>query len=99
VTRELDWIRVNGKTQPVAIYELVGEAADVSDARRDAIACYAEGLARYRDGRWRDAIVAFGEALFAKPDDGPSKVMKIRSRLYEQNAPFAWDGIHGMTTK
>jgi adenylate cyclase len=42
--RELDWIRVKGKQEPVAIYELVCEAGALEPARRELHSRFAAGL-------------------------------------------------------
>lgn len=97
--RELDWIRVKGKAQPVAIYELLGEAGRVPAATRHVLAHYAEGLASYRRGRWKDAAAAFERALIADPDDRPSALFLSRCAAYEASAPVGWDGVHVMHTK
>ena len=97
--RELDWIRVKGKKQPVAIYELAAETDRLDDRRRQVFIRYAEGLACYRAGRWRDAAAAFDAALAIDPQDAPSRTFASRCRYYLEHAPADWDGVHVMTTK
>ena len=97
--RELDWIRVKGKAQPVAIYELAGELGSVSPERRAVFATYAEGLTQYRQGEWIAAARAFSAALALDPHDGPSAVMAARVAHYAAHLPQAWDGVHVMSFK
>jgi adenylate cyclase len=97
--RELDWIRVKGKTRPVAIYELAAEAGGVSPARRALFDVYADGLAKYRAGAWTDAAAAFSRALEIEPADAPSRLFLDRSRDFAQHPPDTWDGVHVMRTK
>jgi adenylate cyclase len=97
--RELDWIRVKGKTRPVAIYELASESGGLTPHRRELFARYEEGLAAYREGRWQAAITAFRAALSLDPDDGPSRTMSARSEQYIEHPPDEWDGVHVMKTK
>jgi adenylate cyclase len=98
--RELDWIRVKGKAQPVAIYELLSEAGALPDERRAGLARFAEGLAHYRARQWRDAGRAFQAALAIDGGDGPSRVFLERCVRYtDAPPPEAWDGVHVMTTK
>jgi adenylate cyclase len=98
--RELDWIRVKGKTDPVAIYELLAEAGRLPDQAVRVRDRFAEGLALYRAQKWDAATSAFGAALAIDADDGPSLVFLDRCA---QNAaappPPGWDGVHVMTTK
>ena len=98
-TREIDWIRVKGKLQPVAIYELVGERDGIDERRREAFKRYAEGLHLYRGQRWTEAAAAFAQALSLDPADGPSLAMAARCDYYRAHAPDAWDGVHVMHSK
>ena len=97
--RELDWVRVKGKTQPVAIYELAAEAGQLPAKRREVFLRFGEGLAFYREGRWSLAATAFGQALALDPHDGPSHVFLARTAEYLRRPPDAWDGVHVMITK
>src|SRR6202158_786173 len=54
--RELDAIRVQGRSTPVKIYELLAEAGQETPQQVTAAAAYAEGLAHWR-GREFDAAV------------------------------------------
>jgi adenylate cyclase len=94
--RELDWIRVKGRAGPVAIYELVGEVGQVSGSQREVFQHYAEGLARYREQRWSQAAVAFGNALQVDPADGPSRTLAARCAAYQRCPPTEWDGVHSV---
>ena len=98
--RELDWIRVKGKQQPVAIYELAGETGEIDGRRRELFVRYAEGLAAYRAARWRDATAAFAAALEIDPADGPSQTLAASVAAYLTNGtPSDWDGVHVMRGK
>ena len=98
--RELDWIRVKGKQEPVAIYELVCEAGALEPARRELHSRFAAGLTAYRAGRWADATAHLDAALAIDPSDGPSLVFKDRcARFTVTGPPDAWDGVYVMTTK
>ena len=97
--RELDWIRVKGKERPVAIYELVAETGKLDSSGRELFKRFAEGLALYRDGRWREAASCFERALSVAPADAPSAVFAARCAYYEQHRPDTWDGVHVMHTK
>ena len=98
-TRELDWIRVKGKMKPVAIYELVSEAGALDDRRKETFRRYADGLAFYRAGQWKEAAAAFDAALSLDPSDGPSRALAARCAYYQRHAPPVWDGVHVMDSK
>ena len=98
--RELDWIRVKGKTQPVAIYELLSEANALSEPMREVRDRYAEGLRLYRERKWREAAAKFRAALDLDPADGPSRMCLERcSHAADQPPAEPWDGVYTMTTK
>ena len=76
--RELDLIRVKGKLQPVAIYELIGCAAENSiygtpDEVRNRLDLFQRAHELYRKRRWEDAQKSFHTILDRWPDDGPSR--------------------------
>ncbi len=93
VAREVDTVKVAGKTIAVRIYELVGLAGAVDEQRLAVIAAYAEALALYRARRFSDALRAFDLVLALDAGDGPSKTLKSRCFQYGLNPPPPdWDG-------
>jgi len=102
VFRELDLIRVKGKTQPVGLYELIGtrDALGKSVELDERLALFARGRALYRDRRWADARAVFGSIAERWPDDGPARVFRERCEGYLVEEPGAdWDGVFTMTHK
>jgi adenylate cyclase len=99
VTRELDLIRVKGKKQPVAIYELLAPASEQTQYQ-ELLKDFKQGLEFYKVGRWVEASEVF-ELLAEKfPSDGPTKLLLSRSRKFLEEAPEGvWDGVYTMTTK
>jgi len=99
VFRQLDWIRVKGKHEPVAIYELLDFGGD--DGRyADLLAMFEGGLQAYRAQRWDFAVDLFDTILQVYPDDKPSKVFLTRCREFMQAPPEAgWDGVFLMKSK
>jgi adenylate cyclase len=103
VFRELDLIRVKGKSQPVTLYELVaargtpeGDAPDVEE-RLDF---FAQGRACYRERRWQDAQIVFERLLERWPEDGPARMYLNRCKEYLVAGPEEnWDGVYVMTHK
>jgi adenylate cyclase len=66
--RELDAIRVQGRSTPVKIYELLAEAGHQTAQQAEAAAAYAEGLAHWRVREFDGAAKCFERvAGFDKP--------------------------------
>jgi len=99
VSRELDLIRVKGKTKPVTIYELLGRVGD-GERFRNLLDRFHEALEAYRSGQWETAIGQFGELLRDYPDDGPTRVFIQRCwDLIETPPEEDWDGVYVMKSK
>ncbi|MBI3668298.1 MAG: CHASE2 domain-containing protein [Acidobacteria bacterium] len=83
--RELDLIRVKGKTQPVTIYELVapqGGASPAAGDLTDRLAMFARGRACYQRRQWREAQAIFEQLLARWPDDGPARRDRVAATEY-----------------
>ncbi|MGH7311293.1 MAG: adenylate/guanylate cyclase domain-containing protein, partial [Candidatus Rokuibacteriota bacterium] len=93
--REVDMVRVIGRTQSVRIYELLGHAgAPLPEEQNKALGAYAEGLEAYRQQAWEEALALFREALTLWPEDGASRTMADRCEFYRKTAPpEGWDGV------
>ena len=102
VFRELDLIRVKGKTQPVGLYELIGARDAIANiADLDAhLGQFARARELYRERRWVDAREAFVAIAERWPDDGPAHVFRQRCENYLVEEPDRdWDGVFTMTHK
>lgn len=99
--RELDFLRVKGKTKPVRVYELLAKRdRRLPKEVQTAIENFARGLEYYRRMEWVNAVKAFQQALAAKPDDGPTKEFMQRCEIFLQSPrPKDWDGVFEMRTK
>src|SRR5262249_34897964 len=99
VFRELDYIRVMGKHQPVRIYELLDFALKDRE-HQERIQLWMRGLEFYRRAAWEEAIGAFEEVLKLYPNDGPSIVFIERCEEKAREAvPETWDGVWVMKSK
>lgn len=95
--RELDFLRVKGKTTATRIFELLGEAADSS--KYPWLDDYAAALALYRKGDFLAAAAIF-ERLAGNPcHDAPSATMLLRCQRLAQDPPPDWDGIFTLDEK
>ena len=93
--REVDMVRVMGRTQAVRVYELLAKlGAPLSLEQEKALRCYAAGLEAYRQQVWDEALVLFRQTLTLWPGDGPSRAMAERCEVYRKAPPAAeWDGV------
>jgi adenylate cyclase len=99
VCRELDKIRVKGKTQPVNIYELM-DVAENRAAYESLLNAFDHAMQEYRKQNWGEAANRFAEVLSTFPDDGPTQVFLERAFEFSENAPEGeWDGVYVMKTK
>ena len=93
VFRELDIVRVKGKTEPAAIFEPLGPGADISQQTAEILDAYADALAAYRGKQWDAAATAF-ENLKQHSDDLLYNVYLDRIERFRQRPPPEdWDGI------
>lgn len=104
VTREVDWVRVKGKVQPVRIFELIGTTAPGPlSAPADMLAVvpdFETGFRLYHERKFEEAVNAFTRALSSKPDDECSQLYIERCQDYQKAAPPEdWDGVYTMKTK
>jgi adenylate cyclase len=100
-SREVDRIVVKGKSEPVAVFEVLDYHNDETFPNmRQTVAAFRDGLAAYRRQDWDAAEAAFRDALGHNPDDEVSKLYVARVAAFRENPPGAeWDGTWVMTTK
>ncbi|NCD33367.1 MAG: adenylate/guanylate cyclase domain-containing protein [Spartobacteria bacterium] len=92
-TRKLDRIVLKGKTQPVAVYEIISTLEELTAADAERIECYEKALLSYFDRQWDHAAVLLSELLMRYPDDGPSLVLSKRIQQYQNTPPPPdWNG-------
>jgi adenylate cyclase len=97
--REVDWVRVKGKLQPIKIFELISEGAASKD-KQDLLTIYNEGYQLYREGRFNESLDAFKRALAIDANDPVSQLYMERCQEYIAEAPPQdWDGVFVMKTK
>jgi adenylate cyclase len=102
VVRELDKIKVKGKTKPVAIYEVVGLGEEqVSEQKKRIIQIYQDGLMYYRDRKFRKALNEFATIIEdIDSHDKASLLHMDRCQYWMQNPPPEdWDQAWTLTEK
>lgn len=94
--RELDRVRVKGKTEPVAIYEPRGLLSEADAVELALLARWSRLLELLRTRDWDGA----GAILLELPDDGLRRLYAERLRQYRIDPPGAdWDGVTNFETK
>jgi adenylate cyclase len=99
IIREIDFIRVVGKSVPVTIFEILSEQAARNDGK-GLVEIFGRGREAYKARDWRAAKTAFEEVLQRWPNDGPARVFLDRCNEYLAEGPGAdWDGVYEMKHK
>jgi len=91
--RELDWVRVAGKTEAVTVYELLCLKGELSPHKHQTVDAYAHALAMYRQGLFLDAARVLEARLAKDPEDGPCATLHARCREYAASPPQKFDGV------
>jgi adenylate cyclase len=100
VVRELDSIRVKGKSSPTKVFELIGIVGDEeAEAKLNFLNDYNLALDHYKRRNFEKASELFAKSLQATKDF-TSKVYLERCLSYMENPPDEnWDGVFVMKTK
>ena len=110
VFRYLDRIVVKGRSQPVAVYELVGFKEDIAAADvSNASGVYAQGVERYLAQDWDGAAALFQQSAELEPnqphqtpgiESNPSLMLIERCDHMRLHPPGPdWDGTYVMKEK
>ena len=87
LVRRLDWVAVYGRTQGLAVYELLGMADHSALLAPKWVTAYEAGLDAYARRDWANAIELFGSAIAIRGDDLPSAIFVERCRKYLASPP------------
>jgi adenylate cyclase len=97
VWRELDALRVKGRTQAVRIFEPLGAAGQIASDLLCRARIYGEGLKHYRA---RDFARAAAQFALAAGDDPPSALFLARVRQLAQQPPGPdWEPVNAQEAK
>jgi adenylate cyclase len=87
LVRRLDWVAVYGRTQGLAVYELLGMADHGASQTLEWVTAYEAGLDAYARRDWADAAELFESAIAVRGDDLPSQIFVERCRKYLASPP------------
>jgi len=98
--RELDILRVVGRSTPIKIYELLGKKGEVEEPLKKILPLFNQGLMNYQNREWDEAKRCFENVLMSRPEDGPSKAyLKRCDNFIQTPPPEDWDGVFNLTKK
>ncbi|MGK5094641.1 adenylate/guanylate cyclase domain-containing protein [Deltaproteobacteria bacterium TL4] len=92
--RELDWVRVKGKTRPVGFYEIFdADPPEIRELKKKSTRDIRRGLYSRFDQDWQNAIQSFQKALDLFPEDQVTQLHLQRCQpLQGIELPEDWDG-------
>ncbi len=92
--RELDYVCVRGKRQPVYLYEVLGlRSQPLSPAQQEQITLYGKGRSFYQQRKFNLAIDTFMQLLRQTPDDQATRLYLERCQTLQKHPPASdWDG-------
>jgi adenylate cyclase len=98
--REIDFVTVYGKTEPVRIYELLSKIGELSSTTLQLRDAYAIALQLYREQKWTEAEKAFQNCLKISKNDGPSLEFLTRIATFARTPPPKdWNGVWQTASK
>ena len=106
--RQLDTIKVVGKSEPVTTYDLVGLVGETEDYLVELCQKFDQAITLYKEQKWDQAIGLFTETLVFEhkrfPDllekTNPSKIYIERCENFRDVPPPPdWDGVYTLTSK
>jgi len=72
----------------------------LTQAKKNLLDVYKQGLERYKQQDFQNALRLFEEARSFDPEDGPTNLYIERCTAYiSAPPPQDWDGVFTMTTK
>jgi adenylate cyclase len=98
--REVDHVVVKGKSDPVAVYEVLDYHSEESFPNlMDAVNCFRSALSCYRKGQWDKAAAGFGQASALNPEDKLPRMYIERCEYLKAHPPEDWNGVWVLTAK
>ncbi len=98
--RNIDDVVVKGKTEPIAVYEVLDYHNDETFPNlMDVVNHFNEGRKKYKSGDFKNAINSFNECLKGNKNDILSKTYIERCNQLLIDNPKDWDGVWVMKSK
>lgn len=94
LVREIDLVKVKGKTKPVRIYELLDKKRALKPHEKEFLECFQEAVGEYQKGKIASAEKLFKKAEALNKTDAITEMyLKRCSELKKQKLPANWDGV------
>lgn len=98
--RQLDKVRVKGKNEGVAIYEVLCPLAEATENLKNEINLSETALSEYYQQKWSTARDLFTQLANANPDGKFYRLYLERITEFEKTPPpYDWDGVYTHTSK
>jgi len=102
--RELDYVRVVGKENPVKTYELISLKSQEPEWYTEIIEPFSQGINYFQKGEFKKAKHLFEESTkmentFPGRTKTPSLLYVERCKALMKNPPKKWDGVWSLTSK
>lgn len=98
--RDLDFVRVKGKNEPIAIFEPMGHKDEIDEETILELSNYNQALKSFRGQNWDQAETDFFALIQAHPDRILYQVYLDRIAHYRGHLPGDdWDGVFTHTSK
>ena len=100
-TRQVDYVIVKGKTEPVGVYEVLDFHDDESYPNLvEALGVFNDGYRSWNEGKWDQAVKLFKQVQKINPKDKAAQLYLDRCDHMKKNPPKGeWNGVWVMTTK
>lgn len=98
--REIDSVRVKGKSMPCVIFEVYSEldAEEIKSKEKNLIS-FMNALMYYKSGDFQQAKIFFDDAYKQSPNDFLCKLYLERIKNLSENEVKDWDGIYDFKSK
>ncbi|MBI2387873.1 MAG: adenylate/guanylate cyclase domain-containing protein [Elusimicrobia bacterium] len=98
--RELDFVKVKGKSEAIRVYELLGLKGETEPALIEKARLFESGLAAFRSRRFPAAVEIFTSVVDKYGHDHACENYLERCERYLKEPPPAdWDGSNALTEK
>ena len=100
-TRQVDYVIVKGKTEPVGVFEVLDFHDDDSyPGLVEALGLFNDGYRSWNEGKWDQATKLFNSVKKINPNDKAAQLYIDRCSHMKKNPPKGeWDGVWVMTSK
>lgn len=98
--RPVDLLRVKGKREPIAVFELLGFSGEITGPQQVALDFFLKGFDQYQAAQFADALENFKLAFERESGENLYALYVDRARAFSVQPPGSdWDGVYTMTTK